>query len=72
MKEFIRAALIRAAYTVAETAIGVIGTSAVLSEVNWKMVLSASALSGIVSILKSIAIGLPEVEKPDVSDGHPL
>ena len=50
-------------YTVAETAIGVIGTSAILSEVDWKMVLSASALAGIVSILKSIAVGMPEAPK---------
>ena len=63
MREFIKAALIRAVYTVAETAIGVIGTSAILSEVDWKMVLSASALAGIVSILKSIAVGMPEAPK---------
>lgn len=63
MSTFIKAALIRAVYTVAETAIGVIGTSAILSEVDWKMVLSASALAGIVSILKSIAVGMPEAPK---------
>ncbi len=63
MREFFKAALIRAVYTVAETAIGVIGTSAILSEVDWKMVLSASALAGIVSILKSIAVGMPEAPK---------
>ena len=39
-----------------------IGTSAVMTDVNWKMVLSASALSGILSVLTSIATGLPEVE----------
>ena len=66
MREFFKAALIRAVYTVAETAIGVIGTSAILSEVDWKMVLSASALAGIVSILKSIAIGMPEAPKENV------
>ena len=63
MREFFKAALIRAVYTVAETAIGVIGTSAILSEVDWKMVLSASTLAGIVSILKSIAVGMPEAPK---------
>ena len=63
MREFFKAALIRAVYTVAETAIGVIGTSAILSEVDWKMVLSASALAGIVSLLKSIAVGMPEAPK---------
>jgi hypothetical protein len=46
----------------AQTAIATIGTSAVMSEVNWLMVLSASLLSGILSMLTSIA-GLPEVEK---------
>ncbi len=63
MREFFKAALVRAVYTVAETAIGVIGTNAILSEVDWKMVLSASALAGIVSILKSIAVGMPEAPK---------
>ena len=63
MREFFKAALIRAVYTVAEKAIGVIGTSAILSEVDWKMVLSASTLAGIVSILKSIAVGMPEAPK---------
>ena len=63
MREFFKAALVRAVYTVAETAIGVIGTSAILSDVDWKMVLSASALAGIVSILKSIAVGMPEAPK---------
>ncbi len=66
MREFFKAALIRAVYTVAETAIGVIGTSVILSEVDWKMVLSASALAGIVSILKSIAVGMPEAPKENV------
>lgn len=59
-KEFIKAAAIRAIRTVAQTAIATIGTSAVLSDVNWMVVLSASALSGILSILTSIATGLPE------------
>lgn len=57
-----KAAGIRAVKTIAQTAIATIGTSAVMSEVNWIMVLSASVLSGILSILTSIA-GLPEVEE---------
>lgn len=57
-----KAAGIRAVKTIAQTAIATIGTSAVMSEVNWVMVLSASVLSGILSILTSIA-GLPEVEE---------
>lgn len=62
MKKFIRAAAIRAARTIAQTAIATIGTSAVLSSVDWVMVISASALAGILSVLTSIATGLPEVE----------
>jgi hypothetical protein len=71
MNTFVKAALIRALRTVAQTAVATIGTSAVLSAVDWKMVASASVLAGILSILTSIATGLPEVD-PDVSDGHPL
>ena len=62
-KEFWRAAAIRALHTVAQTAIATIGTAVMLTEVNWLAVLSASALAGVVSLLKSIVIGLPEVEK---------
>lgn len=62
-KEFWKASLIRAIRTVAQTAIATIGTSAFLSEVNWIAVLSASALAGVLSILNSIATGLPEVEE---------
>lgn len=60
-KEWWKAAGIRAIKTVAQTAIATIGTSAVMSQVNWLMVLSASCLAGILSLLTSIA-GLPEVE----------
>lgn len=60
MKDFIRAAAIRAVRTIAQTAIAVIGTSAVLEEVNWWAVLSASVLAGILSILTSIITDLPE------------
>jgi hypothetical protein len=60
--EFWRATSIRALRTICQTAIAMIGTSAVMTDVNWKMVLSASALSGILSVLTSIATGLPEVE----------
>ena len=61
-KEFLIAALNRALRTVAQTAIATIGTAAVMSEVNWKVVASASVLAGILSILTSISTGLPEVE----------
>ena len=59
---FIKASLNRALRTVAQTAIACIGSATVLSSVDWEMVLSASLLSGILSILTSIATGLPEVE----------
>lgn len=61
-KDFIKKAGIRALRTVCQTAIATIGTSAVMSEVNWPVVLSASLLAGILSILTSIVTGLPEVE----------
>lgn len=61
-KKFWYAAGIRALRTCAQTALATIGSAALLSEVNWVMVLSASALGGILSILTSIATGLPEVE----------
>lgn len=57
---WLRAAMVRAIKTVAQTAAATIGTSAVLSEVNWKSVVSSAVLSGILSILTSVA-GLPEV-----------
>lgn len=59
-KKWIKAAGVRAAKTVAQTAIGVIGASTVVSAVDWKVVISSAVLAGVVSILTSIA-GLPEV-----------
>ena len=56
-----RAAGVRAIKTVAQTAVATIGTSAVISEVNWLMVGSSALLAGILSLLTSVA-GLPEVE----------
>lgn len=61
MKKFIRSAVIRAIRTIAQTALASIGTAAVMSEVNWVMVASASILSGVLSILTSLVTGLPEV-----------
>lgn len=61
MKKFLKAAGIRALRTVAQTAVAMIGTSAILSDVNWGIVISASVLAGILSILTSVVTGLPEV-----------
>ena len=62
-KDFFLYASIRALRTICQTAIAMISTSAVvLSDVDWMMVLSASAVSGILSVLTSIATGLPEVD----------
>lgn len=62
---WLKAAGIRALKTVAQTAIATIGTTALLTDVDWKIVLSASALAGLLSILTSVA-GLPEVDKKEV------
>ena len=61
-REFWKAALIRAIKTVCQTAVATIGTAMVVTDVNWTYVLSASALSGILSILTSVSVGLPEVQ----------
>lgn len=61
-RKWMRAAGVRAIKTIAQTAIATIGTSAVLASVDWKMVVSASVLSGILSVLTSVA-GLPEVKE---------
>lgn len=61
-KQWWKAAGMRAVKTVAQTAIATIGTSAVLSEVNWLAVASASVLAGLISLLTSVA-GLPEVKE---------
>lgn len=61
-KKWIKASLVRAIKTVSQTAVATIGTSAILSDVDWKIVISASILAGILSILTSLA-GLPEVNK---------
>lgn len=63
-KAWIRAAAVRAIKTVAQTAAATISTAAVLGEVDWVMVASASALAGILSLLTSVA-GLPEVDAGD-------
>ena len=66
--EFWRCAAIRAVRTIAQTAIATIGSAAVLSDVNWYLVISASALAGILSMLTSIATGLPEASEVNEND----
>ena len=60
-KQWFKAAAIRAVKTCAQTAVATIGTAAVMGEVNWTMVFSASCLAAVLSILTSLA-GLPEVD----------
>ena len=61
-KEWVKAAGVRAVKTMAQTFVATVGTAAVLSAVDWKVVVSASILSGILSIANSVA-GIPEVEE---------
>ena len=60
--QFWRATLNRAVRTIAQTAVAMIGTAVVMSDVKWEMVISASLLAGILSVLTSISTGLPEVD----------
>ncbi len=62
LKEWMKCAGIRAIKTIAQTAVALIGVGTVMSDVDWLMVASASLLSGILSILTSVA-GLPELNK---------
>lgn len=61
-KKWIKAAAVRAVKTVAQTFVATIGSAVVISAVNWKVVVSASLLAGILSVATSVA-GLPEVEE---------
>ena len=67
-KKWVKAAAVRAVKTVAQTAAATLGTATALGAVDWKMVTSASILSGVISVLTSIA-GIPEVtEEEDEND----
>ena len=61
-KKWLKAAGIRALKTFAQTSVGVIGATALITEVNWQTVLSAAALAAVLSLLTSVA-GLPEVKE---------
>lgn len=61
MKEWLKCAGIRSVKTTAQTAVATIGTAVALGDVNWVMVASASALAGVLSLLTSVATGLPEM-----------
>lgn len=61
MSKWLKAALVRAVRTVAQAALASIGAAAVLSDVDWRLVLSGSALAGVLSLLTSVATDLPEV-----------
>lgn len=62
--DFFKAAAIRALRTFAQAAIGAVGSTALFSEVNWEVVISTASLAAILSILTSIATGLPESPDP--------
>lgn len=66
-KKWIKAAGVRAVKTMAQTAVAVIGTAAVIAAVDWKVVVSSSVMAGIVSILTSVA-GIPEVHDSEESE----
>ena len=70
MNKFWKSAINRAIRTIAQTALATIGSAALLESVNWRVVVSASILAGILSLLTSIATGLPEAPKEDNDDSN--
>lgn len=67
---FAKAAAIRAVKTAAQTAVGMITVGATIGEIEWLYVASVSGASAIVSVLTSIATGLPEVQLPEYTEGE--
>lgn len=63
MKSFWKCALIRALRTLCQTAVATIGTTALIEEVNWALVGSSALLAAVLSVLNSIATGLPECDE---------
>ena len=70
MSKFWKSAINRAIRTTAQTALATIGSAALLESVNWRVVVSASILAGILSLLTSIATGLPEAPKEGDDDSN--
>lgn len=70
MSKFWKSAINRSIRTTAQTALATIGSAALLESVNWRVVVSASILAGILSLLTSIATGLPEAPKEDSDDSN--
>ena len=70
MSKFWKSAINRAIRTIAQTALATIGSAALLESVNWRVVVSASILAGILSLLTSIATGLPEAPKEGDDDSN--
>lgn len=65
---WLKAAIIRAIRTIAQSMIATIGTAVVLSDINWGYILSASLVAGLLSILTSVATGLPEADQKEQLD----
>lgn len=70
MSKFWKSAINRAIRTIAQTALATIGSAALLESVNWRVVVSASILAGILSLLTSIATGLPEAPKEEQKNDY--
>lgn len=68
-KRFTKAVFVRAMKTLCQAAVGGIGTAVVMSEVDFMYVISSSLLAGLVSVLMSVAAGLPEVKMPELQEG---
>lgn len=68
MRRFWKATAVRALKTVCQAALAGIGTAAVMGGVNWAYVASSSALAGVMSVLTSLTIGLPEVKFPSAEE----
>lgn len=70
MNKFWKSAINRSIRTIAQTALATIGSAALLESVNWRVVVSASILAGILSLLTSIATGLPEAPKEEQKNDY--